>query len=124
MPAASSTETERHARPLPDGGPAFLAGVSRDLRPRRELLQLGERERSRRGDAALDRQPPVGERSALQLAVGVAERRLSLTPGLVVPVAGNEVMSFWLYSLTSDCRGSSARWAAYVKVSPMRSRLP
>ena len=94
MPAASSTQAERHAGPLADRRPAFLARVPRDLRPRRQLLQIGERERPRRGDPPLDRQPPVGERAALQTAVGVAERAISRsTPGSVVPVAGNDVMS-------------------------------
>ena len=73
---------ERHARPLADRGPAFLARVAGDLRARRELLQLGERERSRRGDAALDRQAPVGEAAALQPAVGVAEPDLSADAGI------------------------------------------
>ena len=46
-----------------------------------------------------------------------------LSPGSVVSMAGNDVISARLYSFTSDCLGR-ARMAAYVRLSPMRSRLP
>src|SRR6516165_2555944 len=55
--------TKRHTCPFGNGGPAFLAGVLRNLRSGRKGLQLRERKAPRPCDAPLDSEAPVGKRS-------------------------------------------------------------
>ena len=55
--------------------------------------------------------------------VCVAERRFLVSPGLVVPVAGNDVMSLETYSCTSDCPGQQRAMRRVRQVSPMRKQV-
>src|SRR5262245_887515 len=101
-------QAEGHSDPLPNRRPAFLTGVSRNLGPCRRLFQLGNRNLSRLPHFPFNRQPPVLEFPALQRAETPLSGNLAV-PGSTDPVAGNDVMSFSVYSLTSDSPGSSVR---------------
>ena len=71
---------KRRTGPLADRRPALLADVGRDLRARRQALDLVERERPRTLDEARHRQSPVPETlSPVALILRVA--RVGLVPG-------------------------------------------
>ena len=87
--------TERDARPLADGGPAFLARMSGDLRSRRELLQLGERECPRCGQAALDRVPLDLLGAPRQAGLGTASMSASMSASIIGTIVSTAGFLLW-----------------------------